>query len=128
MIDPQGITEVGVGGAVVYGVLRLVFGFLTEKEARRSSDLDAVRQELSILASTVRADIAALLQLVKVQQDREQRFSDRDWPALIASVKSCERRIAHVERDVATMRGHLGLLDGLTPPQGISCGVPDQEM
>lgn len=116
------LLQVGVGGALALLILREVLRFLSKRTDEIYMLRKEVNAQMAIITAESRAqqaDIAALLAKLQSQQDREQRFWDRDWPQLTQTVNSHNRRITHLEIGHAEVRAHVGLSSGQTPPMGV---------
>lgn len=120
------LLQIGVGGAFAVLVIREVLGFIRSVVDRKATEIHQLRKDISTDMAVMRADlrtqqadIGQLLLELKLQQDREQRFWNRDWPQLTQTVSNHDRRISHLETGCTEIRSHIGMATGQTPPMGV---------
>lgn len=89
--------ELGVYGLFSILMLREVLRFVKDLMGKRGAELSAIRAEMVTELAEMKKGFNQLFSKIELSIDREQRFHDREWPALQTTVQSNTNRITAVE-------------------------------
>lgn len=115
--------QLGIGGVLTIVLLKIILSFVTGVLGKKESERGVLAKSLF----GVQNDISGLTLQIKLQEDRQERFLNGEWPRMARTLENFDRRISHLEKDVSAIKGAVRGMSShghLTPPMGIPAGVP----
>ena len=103
---------------------------LRDVEERIRQELKGETKEFPRQLSEVTAQAREMLSKMQLANDRDVRFHERDWPALVNSMHRISRRLNELDHSLGEVRVRNGMSARQTPAEGIEIsmigGIPQR--